>query len=205
MALVLTWPVGRDVKITGENRGLPPIAPPIAYVVAATLGGTITGAAVGALGVSLRSGLGNFSGALTGGAVTIALVAIVLQWQGKLAPLPERRAQVPRHWLLWRRPALTAAAFGLMIGAGVLTHLRYASAYVLGALLLIAPSVAVASALGGLYGASRGLKLLETWLGDRYLQRSDDPAEGRRYFRLGDRAMAIIAVGCLGLAVLITS
>lgn len=48
-----------------------------------------------------------------------------------MGPLPERRTQVPRHWLLWRRRSLAAAGFGLIIGSGVPTHLKHPSAYAL--------------------------------------------------------------------------
>src|SRR5919109_3403092 len=145
MALALTWPVGQEVKLEGSNIRRAPLSPVAAYAFAAAIGGTLTGLAIGAGALLLRRSSAGVGDTLTIAAAGVGLLAIALQWRGGLQPLPERKAQVPRRWLLWRRPAVTAAAFGLMIDAGALTHLRYASAYVLAVLVFLAPSALAAA------------------------------------------------------------
>jgi hypothetical protein len=100
-------------------------------------------------------------------AVVLLVFSFPLQWIGRAAELPQRRKQVPREWLLWPSKSATAFGFGLLIGAGWLTPLRFAAAYVLAAMLLLAPTITAAIVVGLSYGAARGLVLLATWISDR--------------------------------------
>jgi hypothetical protein len=168
MGVALTWPVGR-----AENRDVPaaPLSPVLAYLAAATASGAIAGVTLGGPGAVLQSASDPALSALRILAVATVVLAAALQWSGRLSPLPERRVQVPRRWLLWRSRTLTAAAFGMIIGLGFLTHLKHASAYALGALVLIAPTLATAAAIGAVYGLSRGASLTATWIADRWFAR----------------------------------
>jgi hypothetical protein len=83
--------------------------------------------------------------------------------RGQMGRLPERHEQVPRRWLTWKRRWLTAAAYGAILGAGFVTHLRYPSMYVLALAALVAPSSTLAAIGGALYGASRGSTVLYAW------------------------------------------
>jgi hypothetical protein len=166
MAIVLTWPVGRDGE--GASGSTPPPVSPVAvYVLATTLGGAATGVVIGAIGAGLASVTSLHL--VAAWALAVAAVAVALQSRGCVAPLPERRAQVPRRWVFWRSRELSAAAFGLMIGSGALTRVQHAAAYVLAAAVLLAPSIALAAAAGALYGLGRGATLGATWIGDRFV------------------------------------
>jgi hypothetical protein len=192
MHVVLTWPVGHDAH--APRTPAPPAAPVAAYVVGTAAGGATAAGLVAVMGRAL-------GGADAPGLVVVALavvvLAIALQANGRVAPLPERRAQVPRQWLLWADRRKTALAFGLMIGAMVLTHLRHASAYVLGATVVLAPSVGAGAALGAAYGMFRGMPLIVTWACDRLGRlRPDFDALVRRETEQRVRmALALVSVG----------
>ena len=168
MTEVFTWPVGRAVESEygGRTTGTP-LRYVLTYVVFATAGGALTGFALAAVGSSVWA-LGAVPAWLVlFTAALLALTAIVLELQGRISPLPQRRAQVPRRWLAWRHQSLTAAAFGIVIGSGALTYLRHATAYALVALLLLMPSSADGALVGGLYGLVRSSTALASWTAAR--------------------------------------
>jgi hypothetical protein len=168
MSFVLTWPVGRD-KDSGPDP--PPFAPVGAYALASALGGGSMGFVIAQVAAVVRDESGLTHTALGAAAAVTATAAVVLQWTGRLRPLPERRAQVPRRWVRWRRRTVMAAAFGLIIGSGALTYLKHASAYALAALIVLAPSIFAGALVGALYGLSRGMTLVADWIGDRFVGR----------------------------------
>jgi hypothetical protein len=122
---------------------------------------------LGALVLALRQGLDLTWGSLAAVAIALSATAATLEWRGRVRPLPERRKQVPRIWLHWRRRTLTAAVFGLMLGCGALTHLRHATVYVLVAAVVVSPSVGASIVVGAVYGLCRGATLAITWAADR--------------------------------------
>jgi hypothetical protein len=200
MALVLTWPVGRAGTETRDTRA--PLGPVAAYALASLLGGAATGFALAQAAAVVRGASASAELALVIAAAGIGAAAVVLQWLGRLRPLPERSAQVPRGWLLWRSRTHAAAAFGLVIGSGALTHLKHAAAYVLAALVVLAPSVEAGVLVGALYGASRGMTLVVTWLSDSFLgRRVRWPRVATASTQL-NRMLAIAAVTSLGVAVI---
>ena len=99
MHQVLTWPVGRDPD--GDDVRRPPAAPIVAYAAAALLGGAVTGAAVSAAGALFHAGGGVVVSAT---AMLLSVAAIALEMAHRVAPLPERRRQVPRTRPTWRAP-----------------------------------------------------------------------------------------------------
>lgn len=101
----------------------------------------------------------------------LVVVAACLELTGRVHPLPQRQAQVPRRWLLWRSRTRFAAAYGFMVGCGVVTFLDHAAAYGAAACVLLAPSPAAAAVVGALYGAARGGTLAMSWLVARYRRR----------------------------------
>jgi hypothetical protein len=143
----------------------------LVYAAAATVGGACTGAAIAAPAHAVRSSGGLASTVVVVSAVALLGTAAVLQFRGRMGPLPERRRQVPTRWLQWRSRSATAAGFGLMIGSGVLTFVDYPAAYSLAAVLAISPSTSVGAGIGAFYGATRGAVLLCTWIGDRLVGR----------------------------------
>jgi hypothetical protein len=165
---VFTWPVGRAPSTCNglqQNRP-PPARPVIAYVVAATLGGGLTGLGLSALGAGARTLGFPLDALLAACGGLLVMAAAYLELLERIAPLPERAAQVPRRWLSWRSKVRTAFVFGVMIGGGVTVRLQHVAAYILAILCFFSPSVLAGVALGALYGLVRGLVLLTTWLMD---------------------------------------
>jgi len=178
MTDVFTWPVGRAVSSKNRRPAAapveqrPPAAPIAVYFGASTAGGALIGTILGLVGQAVHQAGGPFvNAAAVVVLLVIAAAAVGLEAVGKINPLPQRRAQVPRSWAAWKRRELTAAAFGLMIGSGFLTYLNHATAYALGVLVLLAPTLEIAILLGASYGAARGVSLVATWLVNRYLGR----------------------------------
>lgn len=136
-------------------------------------------------------------------ATGISLFASILQWRGKLRPLLERQAQVPRRWLLWRSPVLTAGAFGFVLGAGVFTYLHHAAAYVLGAALIVAPSPSAGAALGAVYGSTWGFVLVHESLLVQRRGHRDESQDRSIYNPKMLRTLAISGIICFSLAVFV--
>jgi Na+/H+ antiporter NhaC len=78
-----------------------------------------------------------------------------------------------------------------MIGAGSLTFLEHATAYVLAVLILTGPGVGVGAAIGAFYGAARALPLVLTWISDVRAARR------LQWERLFDLRRATTAVLCI--------
>jgi hypothetical protein len=152
---------GRGAPVTDLMQIVP-------FVVSSIAGGLVAGSVLAGLGNAV--GLGKpdgRAGVAEAVIVAAAVISIVhLQVQGRVSPLPEFHQQVPRRWLRWHRP-LTATAYGFILGAGAFTHLRHASMYALALAALVAPSVPVGGAVGGFYGAARGLTLAAAWIETR--------------------------------------
>jgi len=171
MISIFTWPVGHAEHHEGAAvRRVPPFLPVATYVVSSTIGGAATGAALTLLGQPARSG-GVAREVTAGLLAALVVLACWCEWNGRMRPFVERRAQVPRRWMGWSHPSTTAAAFGLMIGAGVFTYLKHAMAYVLAAAVILAPTPEVGVLVGALYGFGRGMSLGLTWMGDRFVGR----------------------------------
>lgn len=160
---VFAQPVGCGA-IAGESAAMgkrPHLGPVVMYVVSITLGSVVTGAVLFAFGVAL-SDLSRY--VAIAAMAALAAFAIGLELHGRISPLPEHRAQVPRRWTTWRRRWTTAAAFGFVLGTGAFTLLHHATIYVLAALIVLAPTPAAALGAAAVYGSTRGLLLLATWL-----------------------------------------
>lgn len=154
MGFVLARPVGRVATLDGIVR---------ASVFAA-------GAAAAGLGSAVLLWLGvnslqtDAAQPLRAVGVWILVVAIASDLSGLRLPLPQRHAQVPRRWLLWRHRWLCALCFGSMIGAGWLTYIEFAGFFVLAVAITQLPTALVAAAVGGAYGFARSATLLMSWL-----------------------------------------
>jgi hypothetical protein len=173
------------------------------YTGGSIAGGAITGALIGTTGALVDRAGGVVETLLTGAAVAVAAAAIVLELLHRVAPLPERHRQVPREWVNWRHRSLTGAAFGLMIGAGALTFLEHATAYVLAVLIFLGPGAGVGGAVGAVYGATRALPLITTWAADR---RGTRRLNWEALFRVRDVTPVVLVAASLtsaALAVLI--
>ena len=201
MGLALTWPVGRgDDDEDGLAEMHPPAAPVMSYVLASIAGGALTALVIALLAAAARALLGGATEVLTIAMAALAVVAAFAQWRGTVRPLAERRKQVPRRWLLWRSRTATGAAFGFMIGSGALTYLEHATAYVLVALIALAPSVELGVVIGAVYGLSRGMTVVVTWIGDRWLGRRPDWNEIAVHRAAVNRALAAVGLGTVAAA-----
>ena len=129
--------------------------PIMAYVVASIAGGAAVASALGWIGTSVRSGPA--AQAVWAVAAVAAAAGVAAELTGRTAALPQRRRQVPRDWVDRMGRTRCAIGFGLLLGAGVFTHLHRGSVYVVGALALVAPNVAAAALLGAAYGLGRAL------------------------------------------------
>lgn len=171
MADVFTWPVGRaspDGQITWRPQHA---RVPLAYLVGSVLGSAALAAVC--IGVGETAGASNIAVQLVYWAVAALIaVASLLQYRGGLAPLPESKAQVPRAWLRWNRRWKTALAYGLVIGMGVFTNMGFAATYVLLGAMVVMGSVPLAIAVGVVYGATKGLIVLASWVANSVLSRS---------------------------------
>jgi hypothetical protein len=158
---VLTRPVGHDRDVQPP----PPASPVFAYALAAALGGAATGLVLGGIGWLLSEVAGRDAQLFV--AAPIVALAVVQQLRGQLAPLPQRRKQVPVRWMQWHSRTRTAGAFGLMIGAGVFTNLRHAAAWVVACLVFTLGSPVLGALVGAGYGFGRAIPLIWTWACDR--------------------------------------
>jgi|SRR4051794_34102483 hypothetical protein len=161
---VFAQPVGCVVGRRAEGLRRPPPSPVCAYTAASVVGGMLVGTGLALIGEGLARVLP--SAAVRGAVVLVALVGVAAVWlemSGRVTPFPQRRAQVPRRWLLWRSKSSTAAAFGLVLGASVFTYLHHATAYVLAGILLVSASPLAGAVIGGVYGVTRGMMLAYAW------------------------------------------
>jgi hypothetical protein len=188
--------VGRESRRSVFAAGL-------AHLVGAGLSGaavfglvSLIGASAARAGLDGRTLLGLFS-------FTLALITARSQWLGKIAPLPERRGQVPRLWVGWRHQAATAFAFGLLLGSGFSTFLEVASVYVVLLAALLSQSVPLGILIGAVYGISRGTALLAAIASG---VRSSDPrqAAGARARQLSAAARRALPAATVIAVVLIS-
>ena len=121
-----------------------------AHAVAAVAGGAATGALLAAAGSPVR---GRIDAAAVLAVVVLAGLAL------DLAPVrvPSHRRQVDERWLRRYRGWVYGAGFGFQLGTGFLTIATTASIYATFAACLLAPSVAWGIAVGGVFGAVRGV------------------------------------------------
>ncbi|MGH2912493.1 MAG: hypothetical protein ACRDJ3_08465 [Solirubrobacteraceae bacterium] len=106
----------------------------------------------------------------------IALVAVCILSDLRLAPLPTSKRQVPQEWLQRYGPIRSFAFYGAVLGGGLLTPVPSAVVYAVFVLCGFAKSLAVAALAGAIFGASRaalvGLAALRAGASSRVLFRS---------------------------------
>jgi hypothetical protein len=153
-------PVGSRTAVASAATKRPSLWPVVAYSVAIIAGATVTALVISGAGSLIREALGAVP--LAASAAVLGLVAVAAQARGRVAPLPERRRQVPTRWLAWRRWK-TAVGYGFLLGNGFWTLLHHAAVYVLVAcLLLMSPLSALLVAV--VYGGARAAMLVAAWL-----------------------------------------
>lgn len=147
MNRVFAWPVGQEPLSRRLRRGAAPAA---IYFVGSLLGGA-------ALGLVLAVGAAAASSSVVEQAlVCVALLALALQAFGTGRWLPQLRRQVPRQWQA-RGLFFAAAAWGIMLGFGLITWIHNAIFYVAIALAMAFADPRLAMVYGVLFGGVRGL------------------------------------------------
>lgn len=130
-----------------------------AFVVGAAAGGLVTGALVGAMGLVITGPLGLGDPAAIAIVGATALTAAVFEGTGRALPSPLPR-QVDENWLNEYRGWVYGAGFGFQLGAGVLTYVTSAAAFVALAATVLAGSLAGSVAVMGAFGLVRGLSVV---------------------------------------------
>ena len=134
------------------------------HVFGAGLSAAALGAVLGAVGRALQAPWG------AAGALAVAILAMLYAARalaGLPVPVPQLRRQVPERWRSDFSPEIAALLYGLGLGLGFLTHLRF------GTLLVVAAAaVASGSPLTGAlvllpFGLARSIPLiLVAWAGE---------------------------------------
>lgn len=125
------------------------------FVVGAGLGGALLGLVGGTLGRLTPS---------PGGDTMLLLASLVVALAGLLeipqGPSPPSiRRQVNENWLHRYRGWFYGAGFGFQLGTGLSTIVTSWAVYATVVLTVIAPSIAVATALGAWFGVTRALTI----------------------------------------------
>jgi|SRR3954447_263453 hypothetical protein len=196
MNQVFTQPVGRDPNTRAA------VSPYLAYAAAVTVGGGLTGALLSSAGLAVRRAVPHAAIWLWLPALGLIAAAIALERKGRVRPLPQRHAQVPRAWTLWPSRVRLGLAFGFLLGAGVFTYLHHATAYVLGALIVLSPNLTAGVVIGCAYGATRAFLLGVAWARPARLDSGGDlsPAMSLKAADL----LPAIASGATAVAILLT-
>lgn len=109
-------------------------------------------------------------------ALLIALLAACVLFDLGLTRLPESKRQVPQEWLQRYGPTKSFAAYGAVLGAGLLTPVPSAVVYAVFVLCGFAKLLGTAIVAGAVFGAARaavvGLAALQPGLSSRVLFRS---------------------------------
>lgn len=127
----------------------------------AHVGGTVAGGLLLAVVVlAAREALAP-SGAVWWSLIVLALSAAIVEFLPEDRRwFPERKAQVPADWIRWNNRSKTAAAWGTILGVGVLTGLVTPVFYSVLLASLVQSSLIYAVIPPILYGAIRGLSIL---------------------------------------------
>jgi hypothetical protein len=123
------------------------------YIIAQIAGATLTGALIACVGWAIQLDFWHFRAC----AIALALIAAIGSLHDlQLLPfrLPSRCWQVPQRWKQFH-PSVAAACYGFVIGLGVLTHIPFASFYLVVGVCALLANPSLGAALLAVYGAAR--------------------------------------------------
>ena len=129
------------------------------FIVGGFIGGCVLGLAAAVLAVGVRA-LGPSPTVVLGAVAGAALIALVFDLGVFGLALPVHHRQVNERWLDQFRSWVYGIGFGFQIGVGLATYIMTAALYLLIVLAALSQSVAVAIALGAVFGLIRGLAVL---------------------------------------------
>jgi hypothetical protein len=130
--------------------------------------------------------------------LAVGIGASLLEFGGRIRPLPERDAQLPRHWLSRMPLSRAAAAFGFVLGAAIFTRLHHATMYTLAVVIALSPASRLGVLVGATYGAGKGAQLAYRWY-----RRSGDGGWGGPTRRLSNYTLACMGIIALAVAALV--
>lgn len=173
------------------------------YVLGNVLAGTAVGAFAAVVGsMFTMAGLSLPAPAAISGLAILTLAGVVWDTGAIRYRLPSTRRQVNDTWTNEYKGWAYGFAFGLQLGAGVLTIVKSTAVYLLLVAALLCGNVALGAVIGGTFGLVRGLSLLlargsDTWgssmVLDRRLLRLERPTRLANRLVLTVAAIAILA------------
>lgn len=128
------------------------------HIVGAAVGGATIGTLAGAMGALLQPS----TGVANGGALVVALLALLFDLHVRGLRLPTIKRQVNERWLDEYRGWVYGVGFGAQLGAGVVTIVTTAAIYAALALAVLTGSVAGGALIGLVFGLLRGASVLVT-------------------------------------------
>jgi Methylamine utilisation protein MauE len=135
------------------------------HVLGAAVSAAAFGAALGAGGSVLGAPWGRLGGILVGGT---ALVYAAREAFGLAVPVPDRRRQVPEWWRSHFSPNTSAFLYGLGLGVGFLTYVRYGTLVAVSAAAIASGDAVVGAIVLAPFGLVRGLSVAVVWTGDSH-------------------------------------
>jgi sulfite exporter TauE/SafE len=156
-----------------------------ATVLAHTFGAGVSAAAFGAV---LGTG-GSFLGAPWGRVGTVLVAGIALLYAAREAfglpiPIPDRRRQVPEWWRSTFSANTAALLYGLGLGVGFLTYVRYGTLVAVSTVAIVSGDPLAGAMVMAAFGLARGLSVAVVWTGtsservQRVIDRLGSLAEG---------------------------
>jgi hypothetical protein len=126
-----------------------------AFAAGAVGAGVLAGAGGGALGSLAPAGAWRDVAA-----VTLLVLAVVIDASPLRRRLPTTRRQVNEDWLSRYRGWVYGVSFGAQLGSGVVTIVTSAAVYAAAVGAVLCGTVAAGAAVGAAFGATRALSLL---------------------------------------------
>lgn len=120
------------------------------------------GAALGTVGSLLGAPWGTAGGLLVGG---LALLYTARELFDLPIPIPDRRRQVPEWWRTTFSPRTAAFLYGLGLGIGFLTYLRFGTLVVVSAVAVGSGDPLAGAVVLAAFGLARGVSVAVVWAG----------------------------------------
>jgi hypothetical protein len=123
----------------------------------------------GAFGAALGA-VGSVLGAPWGSTGSLLVAGLAFLYAGREVfrvpvPIPDRRRQVPEWWRTAFSPGTAALLYGVGLGIGFLTYVRFGTLVVVSAVAVASADPVTATLVMAPFGLARGLSALVAWAG----------------------------------------